>query len=614
MRFRMVAVTVACAALVGFGGVAPAAAATVSISTPAALIAAMSSAAAGDVLRLDSNITVVPSDGRLAVPAAGNLVLNLNGHELEVTAGTGFAGIEVGQGSALVIRDSLGGGALTVTGGGNGAGIGGSDNQTSGMITIESGTVEANGGDAAAGIGGGHWGAGGTTLINGGTVIAAGGADGAGIGAGVNKEAGTVTITAGVVTASSGAGDYPGDSDGAGIGGAGNGGSGIITISGGTVTATAHGGSAGIGGGGLNGGENGGVITISGGIVDATGGEFGGAGIGAASGRSAGPVIIEGGTVTARGGANDYAAGSGIGQGATGNMTVAISGGSVTAIGGSHVDIGGAAGIGGGSFSSGVATSITGGTVVARGMGGGAGIGGGISSTQYPVGSGAAVSVGAGADVTVSAQAGASAVGQGNLGAQFGSLGNAGQLTIEAGSTLRVPPGVTIANSGTLAVSGAVVNEGAIQNTGTVTNPGNVSVHNYLLQFAPNGGSAAPGELRVFAATLAAAGLGTPPAPTRSNFAFQGWFSEVAPGSNAQQTLGVDTMLGNGADGPLTQTWYARWIVSSLEGSTTRPAEKLPATGVSQEVGFGLPVGGAILLMAVGALVLAHKRKGAAGT
>lgn len=114
----MVAVTVACAALVGFGGVAPAAAATVSISTPAALIAAMSSAAAGDVLRLDSNITVVPSDGRLAVPAAGNLVLNLNGHELEVTAGTGFAGIEVGQGSALVIRDSLGGGALTVTGGG----------------------------------------------------------------------------------------------------------------------------------------------------------------------------------------------------------------------------------------------------------------------------------------------------------------------------------------------------------------------------------------------------------------------------------------------------------------------------------------------------------------
>ena len=610
VRIQLAAIAICSVALVGLGGVAPAAAATVNVSTPAALIAAVNASSSGDVLSLESDITVVPGDGHLVIPAGSSLVFDLNGHELDVTAGSGLAGVEVGEGSALLVRDSSSGGALTATGGDRGAGLGGSNEQTSGTITIESGTVEANGGDSAAGIGGGRWGAGGTSVIHGGTVNANGGPDGAGIGGGIHREAGTVTITAGVVTATSGAGDYPGDSDGAGIGGAGNGKSGIITISGGTVTAVAHGGSAGIGGGGLSGVDNGGLITITGGVIESTGGSFGGAGIGGANGRSAGPVSIEGGTVTAVGGSSEYAVGPGIGQGATGEMTVSISGGTVTATGGSHPEVGGAAGIGGGAFTSGTTTSITGGTVVARGMGGGAGIGGGIGHTAYPVGSGGAVSIGADAVVTVSAEGDASAIGQGSLGAQFGSLTNDGQLTIDAGSALIIPSDVTIANSGVLRVAGAVVNNGVIRNTGTVINPENVSVHNYLLQLALNGGSGSPTELRVFAATLGAAGLEAPAAPVRSNYEFQGWFSTADSGGVALDPLSVDTVLGDGVEGPLTQTWYARWRASALpEVPPTRPAEKLAATGASHEPALGLPIGAALLLMAAGVAVLVGKRR-----
>ena len=120
---------------------------------------------------------------------------------------------------------------------------------------------------------------------------------------------------------------------------------GDIVINGGNITATGGNYNAGIGGGGVNFGDEGtvircGKITINGGTVTATGGDSA-AGIGCGYNGASNDITITGGTVTATGG--EYAAGIGSGEGGSCGA-ITISGGTVTATGGKW-----AAGIGGGN-------------------------------------------------------------------------------------------------------------------------------------------------------------------------------------------------------------------------------------------------------------------------
>ena len=270
------------------------------------------------------------------------------------------------------------GGTIDATGGGSGAGIGGGRACEGGNITIYGGDVTAEGGHYGAGIGGGNGqdtnpmrGAhGGTITIWGGKVTATGGDDGAGIGGGEGGNAGNITIKGGTVTAQGG-----NNSAGIGCGEAestGNGGS--VTIEGGTVTATGGDDAAGIGGG-----NKGHCTTITideaaGAETDvtATGGENG-AGIGAGRDADGGDIVIKGGTVNATG--TDSSAGIGGGDASDDYedySTIDISGGTITAIGHSK-----GAGIGGGEYGHATVT-ITGGKITATGgSSGGAGIGNG---------------------------------------------------------------------------------------------------------------------------------------------------------------------------------------------------------------------------------------------
>jgi len=306
----------------------------------------------------------------LFLGSGANVVLYLeSGSTNTFEAGAGRAGIET-TGAELTISGGLSipFPKLTVTGGNNGAGIGGSNGGAGGKINIRNQVeIIANGGVDAAGIGGGRNGAGGTITISKGllglaapTVTATGAISGAGIGGGYAGAGGVITISNGRVTAKGGA--Y-----GAGIGGGGEAGaSGTIAISGGTVTATGGDRGAGIGAG-YNGVSS--NIAISGdATVTATGGAGitntgGGAGIGSGgtnsnTAKATGTISINtSGTVTATGGAKGTGtsgAGAAIGQGgyvggngapvlpaapqsftaAPGNTQVALSWGAPTAING----------------------------------------------------------------------------------------------------------------------------------------------------------------------------------------------------------------------------------------------------------------------------------------
>ena len=282
-----------------------------------------------------------------------------------LASGATQAGLAVAAGRTLSITNTPGdgAGALTVTGGDRGAGIGGGEGGDSGTVMISGGTVTALGGYQGAGIGG-------TVTISGGTLTATGGWDGnggAGIGGGYGGTGGTVTIVGGTVTAQGG---Y----QSAGIGGGRNGAGGTVDVSGGTLTATAGNEGAGIGGGYQG---NGGMVTISGGTVTASSGSEG-AGIGGGYYGNGGTVTISGGTVTATSGtsdANGYAAGIGGGHHGAGG-TVTVTGGTVTATGGLY-----GAGIGGGYYGAGGTVTISGGIVFTRGKDGGADIGPGSSGS-----------------------------------------------------------------------------------------------------------------------------------------------------------------------------------------------------------------------------------------
>ena len=205
--------------------------------------------------------------GAVSVNGSGDAAIELNGTNI-LQGHLNQAGIEDNLTGQLSINDVDNDGSLNVTGGGQGAGIGGGarhimENNGAGdagsNITINGGNITATGGTASAGIGGSLWGAGYNITITGGNVTAiGGGVGGAGIGGGASNNVGrgdasNITISGGTVTAIGG--NY-----GAGIGG-GMGGSGSnITISGGTVTAIGGITAAGIGGGKGSTGSN---ITIS---------------------------------------------------------------------------------------------------------------------------------------------------------------------------------------------------------------------------------------------------------------------------------------------------------------------------------------------------------------
>gem|GEM_PF-6603745 len=207
-----------------------------------------------------------------------------------LTAGDGFAGLQVPVGATLAIDGT---GTLTANGSGFGAGIGGGVTGGVGTITISGGTVTATGSHYAAGIGGGAGSNNGEIIIEGGTVTATGGSGGTGIGGGNVGMGGRIIIRgdASVVA--------HGGPSAAAIGGGNQAAGGSIEISG-EAEVVAHGGnfSAGIGGG-RNGA--GGTITIESGTVTATAGVYG-TGIGGGEYAHGGMITIEGGKVVAIGG------------------------------------------------------------------------------------------------------------------------------------------------------------------------------------------------------------------------------------------------------------------------------------------------------------------------
>ena len=288
----------------------------------------------GATLNAPKGITVNDNNSLTVWQQSGGTgALEINDNQVDNdNAGIGRAG-QWGNSGEITIN----GGVLTVTGGSNGAGIGGAYEGTAGEVTINGGNITATGKEFGAGIGGGM-GVSGTVTINGGTVTANGGSEGgAGIGGG-DYDSGTVTITGGTVTATGG---YTG----AGIGGGENG-AGIVTITGGTVTATGGKCAAGIGSGYFeryNEDYNNlpSTVSISGGEITAAGGdqdtsstqypsgniyyyhEKAGAGIGS-GGRDGNDISISlsGGTITATKGDNSVGIGTGYDDGSNCAVTL----------------------------------------------------------------------------------------------------------------------------------------------------------------------------------------------------------------------------------------------------------------------------------------------------
>lgn len=122
-------------------------------------------------------------------------------------SGVSYAGLSLGDGTALLIDSAPdGGGTLTAYGGYGGAGIGRDRNAgTDGScrVAIRGGSVTARAFGAGAGIGAGRDGAAGTISIGGGTVSASGGkSGGAAIGGAPGGPVGDITISGGVITVS----------------------------------------------------------------------------------------------------------------------------------------------------------------------------------------------------------------------------------------------------------------------------------------------------------------------------------------------------------------------------------------------------------------------------
>lgn len=377
------------------------------------------------------------SDAAITIePGVTSTVTLESGPENTLQGGNNYAGLAVSweKDEPLSNLTIDGSGTLNATGGGSGAGIGGSKSRNGvyGNITIESGTINATGTGRSAGIGSSdnpgdgtsngswkyvedNWG---VITINNGEITARGNGNGAGIGGGNHTSSGQIVINGGNIDARGETGigcglgssnpnekesdkeqrlkgpgyyfadvtinggkvvAYATNNMGAGIGG-GMYGDSYVTITGGDVTASVNlGGQPYQGGAGIGGGYQGcAIVTITGGTVNATGGN-GAPGIGNGALAS---------TITTKDLVDNVP--SGEKRIRTGSPTIAktdssveITGGTVTANGGY-----GSAGIGTGNASEFCSVKISGGTITAVGypssgskMLGGAGIGSAVSST-----------------------------------------------------------------------------------------------------------------------------------------------------------------------------------------------------------------------------------------
>ena len=337
-------------------------------------------------------------------------------------------------------------GKLTVTGGGYGAGIGGSggwnkDGESTSNITIKGGSITAgtkfpNTGSNGSGAGIG------------------GGASGSGTGgnSGAKDRSGDITIDGGSINANGIGGGY----------GKNKGGDGYVTINDGYVKSSPNPGSSGGSGAAIGGGYSTaaggeGHVTINGGHIEASASCGAAIGGGKANSRvnkkykaGDGDVLITGGVVEA----NNSTGGAGIGGGfggIGGNGTVTITGGNVTATVKSKDN--GGAGIGGGRGTveggDGNVTITGEDTVIEKASGsGGAGIGGGKSNSNRKGGDG---------DVEISDGALVKeAVGDGGSAGIGGGRGN-DKLTGEGGGAGRV----TIKDSTVWVAKGSEDNVGA---------------------------------------------------------------------------------------------------------------------------------------------------------
>lgn len=364
-------------------------------------------------------------------------------------------------------------GKLTVTGGGYGAGIGGSggwnkDGESTSNITIKGGSITAgtkfpNTGSNGSGAGIG------------------GGASGSGTGgnSGAEDRSGDITIDGGSINANGIGGGY----------GKNKGGDGYVTINDGYVKSSPNPGSSGGSGAAIGGGYStaaggDGHVTINGGHIEAS--ASCGAAIGGGKANSSnkkykagdGDVLITGGVVEA----NNSTGGAGIGGGfggTGGNGTVTITGGNVTATVKSRDN--GGAGIGGGRGTvkggDGNVTITGEDTVIEKASGsGGAGIGGGKSNSNRKGGDGD-VEISDGALVKEAVGDGGSAgIGGGRGNDKLtGDGGGAGRVTIKD-STVWVAKG-SEDNFGAK-VSGAGIGNGG---GGASTADGSVEIINSVI-------------------------------------------------------------------------------------------------------------------------------------
>jgi hypothetical protein len=245
----------------------------------------------------DANITLSSGNtSPLDLADGANVTLRLAGTNTLTAAGAA-AGVHVPAGRTLRITSAAGdgqeSGSLHANGGWSGAGIGGSQGEDGGAITIAGGSVYATGYYSPEGDGADHHNAG-AGIGGGGRNAADGGADGG--------DFGTISITGGYVEASGGGEETDAGEGAAGIGGGGGAygtvktARGSVTITGGRVQARGGMNGAGIGGGIR---QSGGNITISGGAqVFATSGYFA-AGIGGGARGAGGTIRITGGSGTA---------------------------------------------------------------------------------------------------------------------------------------------------------------------------------------------------------------------------------------------------------------------------------------------------------------------------
>lgn len=178
------------------------------------------------------------------------------------------------------------------------------------------------------------------------------------------------------------------------------------------------------------------------------------------------------------------------------------------------------------------------------------------------------------------------------LTSSFGSLSNAGTLTVPASNSITVPSDVTVTNSGTIDLSGTLDGVGTITNTGTiqvetgatVTDTGQgptgtsllVTNDNYTLDFDTAGGTGTtPASIQAYAPTLGDAGLTLPAGPTPpAGEKFTGWWTAATGGTHITDTTDLTTTL---PAGPTTATLYAQYKVATVTTTTSLHASPSPA-------------------------------------